>query len=799
MPKRPRQPATSNRRNRRPRPGQVPLAAVVLVIVALVAATVAALLLPPRLGLDLSGGTQITLQAVPEPGQHIDGETMDHTIEVLRRRIDTLGVTEPTLQRSGSDRILVELPGVTDPSEAVAVIGRTARLTFHPVLDPDFENLPEFEVDENDAPVVDADGRLLTDPGTPLRDGMELRLDEQGQPVALGPAAFTGEGVSGANVEFSQTGGVAGQNMGVSVSFRGEGRRAWEQLTGEAACHPNTSPARRIAILLDGEVLSSPGVVDEIRCGVGITGGATSITGSFSEEEANELALLIRGGALPVDIEIAEQRTIGPTLGEEAISSSVLAALIGLALTLIYMVAAYRLYGLIAGIGLAFYGLLAYATLLAIGATLTLPGLAGFVLAIGMAIDANVLVFERAKEEHQAGRRSRQATDVGFKKALSAVVDSNVTTIIAAVVLLLFASGAVRGFGVTVTIGVAVSMFTALVAVRAALALLLRSEKLAKRPNLLGLNAWAGLRRAIENSSLDLMKHARLWLGVSIVALLIASAAFVVRPVSWGLEFTGGQLVQYQVSEEVDIPALAQTLDDRGMPQAIVQLVDGDQVAVRTGEIDEAQKQTIVDAIDEVGGEVTIIQEEFIGPTIGSELRRAGIIALSLALTGQLLYLAIRFRWTYGVAAVVAMFHDVVILLGVFVWLGKTFDGVFLAALLTVIGYSINDSVVTFDRIREQRKDNPKDPLSAVANRAVLATFPRTLNTGMGALFILSALFFIGSSTLSDFALALLLGTTVGIYSSLLVASPLLVIAERFEKHQAVKGQRKAEKKPAVR
>lgn len=776
---------SSHRRKRGPHPGRVSPWTVLLAVAVIAAASVAAAMIPPRLGLDLRGGTQITLQAIADEGQSIDDDTMDRTVEVLRRRIDTLGVTEPVLQRSGSERILVELPGVTDPDEAVAVIGRTARLTFHPVLDPTL-GIPDYAVDEDGTPLVDDEGRVVTDPSEPLPAGVTVLLDEDGAPLALGEPALSGDGVRTAGVTLNQGGGPAG-TMAVTVDFQGDGRAAWERLTGDAACQPAGSPLRRIAIVLDNTVLSSPQVDPSVTCGVGIIGGSTTITGNFSEDEANELSLLIRGGALPINVEVAEQRVVGPTLGEEAISSSLLAGAIGLLLTLLYMVAAYRVYGLLAGIGLALYGLLAYASLLAIGATLTLPGIAGFVLAIGMAIDANVLVFERTKEEHAAGSRTRRATDIGFKKALSAVVDSNVTTVIAAVVLLMFASGAVRGFGVTVSIGVAVSMFTALVLVRTMIALLLRSKRVETNPKLLGLTAWSGLRRWLERTDLDLMRRARLWTGISAVVIVVALSSFVVRPVLWGLEFTGGQLLQYQVSEEVDLTELSDRISDAGVGQAIVQIVDGDQVAVRTGQLDPETRTQVVEEIAAVGGEVTLVQEEFIGPTIGAELRRGAIIALGLALLAQLLYLAFRFRWTYGVAAVVAMVHDVVILLGAFVWLGKTFDGVFLAALLTVIGYSINDTVVTFDRVREQRSLDRKAPLAKVANDAILATFPRTLNTGMGALFILLALFLVGSATLADFALALLIGTTVGIYSSLLVASPLLVVTERYAARRAAK------------
>lgn len=726
-----------------------------IVVVVVVAAAITSVLLEPvRLGLDLRGGTQVVLEARATSAAQVDDDTLERTLEVLRRRVDSLGVAEPTIQRSGDARIIIELPGVTAPEEALRVIGQTAQLSFHPV-----EGLaqPDQEAGESgDALVV---------------------ADEDGNLLRLGRAALTGDAVENAGI---QLGASAAGQFDVTVDFRGDGGQAWQELTADAACAPPGDPRRRVAIVLDGEVISSPQVVPTVGCGTGIPGGSTSITGDFTEQEAADLSLLIRAGALPVPVDVVEQRTIGPTLGAAAIDASIAAALIGVAATLLYMVLAYRLYGLVAGISLGLYGLLSYAALTAIGATLTLPGIAGFVLAVGMAVDANVLVFERAKEEHAAGRSPRAATQTGFERALTAVIDSNVTTLIAAVLLIAFASGAVRGFGVTLTIGVIVSMFTALVVTRVIVDWLLRVPALAQSVNVLGLTAWRQLRRWLERTPPDLIGRARWWLGGAALAVLIGIAGIASQGMTWGLEFTGGRLLEYRTEQTVDIDQLRADLADVGLPPALVQSSDEEQVSIRTSALDAAQEQALRRALEERGGQLELIRDEFIGPTIGSELRRNALIALGIALTGQLLYLAVRFRWTYGTAAVVAMAHDVVVLLGVFAWLGKTFDGVFLAALLTVVGYSINDTVVIFDRIREQREKDPNAPLASLANRALVQTLPRTVNTGMGALFILAALYVLGGDTLADFALALIIGTTVGMFSSLGVASPLWLWLERL-------------------
>ena len=719
---------------------------------------------PPRLGLDLEGGTQIVLEAKDTDRQKVDDDTISRTLEVLRRRVDALGVSEPALQRSGNRRIIVELPGVADPKQAVEVIGRTAQLAFHPVLGAPDAAAP---TSTTSAPPASA-----PPPGVaPAAEELVLD-DEDGSPVRLGPARLTGDLVGGAQAAFDTEGGGGWR---VTVDFRGQGERQWAALTGETACAPAGDPARRVAIVLDRDVVSSPQVDPSVACREGITGGSTEITGDFSEREAKELALVIRAGALPVPVETVEQRTIGPTLGDAAIRASLQAALIGAALTIAFMVAYYRLLGALAGVALVSYGLISFAVLLALDATLTLPGIAGFVLAIGMAVDANVLVFERAKEEHAAGRSVRRATLSGFGRAWSAIADSNATTFLAAVLLFFFASGAVRGFGITLTIGVAVSMFTALVVTRALVEPVLRSRSLAARPGLLGLEMGGRLRAWLAERGPDLLGRSKLWLAISAAAVALAVAGIATRGLDYGLEFSGGRVLEYDTERHADLDRVRSGLAGAGLGRAVVQESGEGNVAVRTEQLSPAQQEEVAGVVRAAAGEAQLVRDEFVGPTIGKELRNKALIALVLALLAQLAYLAVRFRWTYGTAAVVAMFHDVAILVGIFAWLGKTLDGVFLAALLTVIGYSINDSVVVFDRIREQRRARAREPLVAVANDACLQTIPRTINTGLGALFILVALYALGGETLTDFALALLIGILVGTYSSVFTAAPVAV------------------------
>jgi SecD/SecF fusion protein len=770
-------------------------AAVVRAVLALIVLALSAfyvLTKPPRLGLDLRGGTQIVLETRDSPTVKASQESTERTLEVLRRRVDALGVSEPSIARSGERRIIVELPGVQDPRRAAAVLGRTAQLAFHPVLAISAPPSPTPAQERADSPssAPTAPSPQGPEPGAPGAvpspptasaestidpRGERVLADEGGQPLRLGPAALTGAGVEGADAQTDPQ-GVGG--WFVTIDFRGSGERAWAQLTGKAACSPPGDPARRVAIVLDNEIISSPQVDPQVACDVGIAGGSTQITGRFTAAEARNLALLIRGGALPVPVEIIEQRTVGPTLGQAAIDASAKAAAIGVILTGLFILLVYRLLGAIAAVVLAGYGLISYASLLALGATLTLPGLAGFVLAVGMAVDANVLVFERAREEYAAsgGRSLRAALAAGFRNALSAIADSNITTLLAAGLLFFLASGPVRGFGVTLSIGVLASMFSALVVTRVLAEWAVNRKAVRRHPQISGMANLGRVRTWLAERNPDLMRHGRRWLAISAIAVVVAVSGILARGLNFGVEFTGGRLMEYSTSTAVDPQEARTAIAGLGFPRAVVQSSGSDDLTVRAQNLSNDEETKIRAAVAELGGQTTKIRDELIGPSLGDELRQKALIALCVALAAQLLYLAVRFRWTFGAAAVIAMAHDVIILIGIFAWLGKPIDGVFLAALLTVIGYSVNDTVVVFDRVREMwAAAARKMSFAQVINRAVLQTVPRTVNTGLGAVFILAALALLGGDSLTDFAIALLIGIAVGTYSSMFTASPIAI------------------------
>lgn len=710
----------------------------------------------PSLGLDLRGGTQMTLQAQDTKRQKADSEATDRAMEVLRGRVDALGVAEPTLARAGENRIIIELPDVQDPAKAAEVIGQTATLSFHEVL----------------APVEEG--------AEPEKDQMILP-DESGQPLLLGPVAVDGDGVKNADP------GQRSEGLGdwvVNVDFNGKGRQPWKDLVDSACANPNAG--NRIAIVLDKDVISSPGIVPEM-CQTG-GGNSTSITGDFTQESATDLAVLIKGGALPVPVEIIDQRTVGPTLGKAAIDASITASIIGLALTGLFIMMIYRTTGFMATVALASYAVISYGVLVWLGATLTLPGLAGFVLAIGLAIDANVLVYERAKEEYSAMPQAglQPALTTGFNKAWSAIIDSNVTTILAALLLFFLAAGPVKGFGVTLSIGVLASMFSALVIARVLSEWALRRKFVKNRPGLSGIAGNNRFRQLITERGPDLTRRAGTWIMLTLLVAVV-SIAGVIGGMNLGVEFTGGRILEYTTEKTVNPEEVRVAVSDAGFPTAVVQASSGDgineNISVRTGKISEAKAETIRVAVESVAGKAEQLRSETIDATLGKELRNKALIAFAIAISAQMAYLAWRFRWTWAVAAISSLVSVVLTVIGIWAWWDKPVDGVYLAAILSIIGLAVNDTIVVFDRIRERISDNREEPLRPMVNEAILATIPRTVNTGLSSIFILAALALFGGDSLTDFSIAVILGLSIGMVSTIFTASAIAVMLEERWPH----------------
>ncbi|MEU3020892.1 protein translocase subunit SecD [Nocardiopsis sp. NPDC007018] len=845
----------------------------------------AAWFIPPRLGLDLSGGTQIVLETQDgADGTKANSENTDKVVEVLRQRIDRLGVAEATMSRSGENRIIVELPGVQDPAEAAQIVGQTAQLSFHEVLGVgeqggqgvqapggDFANPPADEArapsdNQDGAPedggelpegmgdlgdmegledLLGGQGGMPQAPAGPSAENPEdvaLTLpDEQGTMLQLGETFIQGDRVSTADAALDSANRA---QWVVNVGFRGEGRDQWRELTGKAACYNDGDPRRRVAIVLDNQIISAPQVALEIGCEAGMSGGQTTISGQdFTSESANELAVLIEGGSLPLPVTEVQRQTVGPTLGAAAIEASAIAALLGIAFTALYITVVYRLVGFLASLALAFYTLIAYGALVALGATLTLPGLAGFVLAIGMAIDANVLIFERAREEYQRQQKTyeanksaglKDATDAdsgtsetgalarrrrraiapnleksfvqGTQKAWSAVLDTNVTTFLAAGLLFFFASGTVQGFGVTLSIGTIASMISALIIARVFVEWAVRRAVVKKHPAITGLDRIGPVRTWLVEKNPQLMDFRRAGLIVAALIVVAAVAAPLVRQPNYGVEFTGGRVMEYEITGDTSLSvdearSVISGLNFAGSDTAVVQEAGDGDISVRTADISDTEAATIADALSEETGGVELVSDELIGPSMGDELRNRAMIALGAALALQMIYLAWRFRWSFGLATMLSLAFNMLLVIGLFIWLGKSIDGVFLAAILSVIGFTVNDTVVVFDRVRDEWARDEKSSFKEIANRAVLNTLPRTVNTTVGAWIILGFLTFLGGSSLQDFSIAMLVGLTTGVVSTVFVAVPIAIWLQKWDNTPAphVLKERKAKQKVAAK
>ncbi len=721
----------------------------------------------PALGLDLKGGTRIVLDLKSRDGSQITQGQANETVEVLRRRVDALGATEPNLEVASGNRINVELPGVTDPTKARETIGKTAQLTVHPVL------APAAPLDPESVKGVDTT-KQVTLPS------------EDGGTYTLGPAVIDGKGIGNANAELDPQNGT----WGITINFKGDGSSAWQKVTGQAACNSIGDPKRQIAIVLDDRIISNPQVAEDITCGTGISGGSTVISGNFNQQSAKDLAVLIKGGALPLNVSVASQSVIGPELGDQAIVDSRNAVIIGAILTLVFIVAYYRLIGFIAMIALGAYGLITYAIIVAGRLTLTLPGIAGFVLSIGMAMDSNVLVYERVKEELAAGRQMRAAARTGFKNALSAIIDSNATTVLAALTLYFLAVGEVKGFGLTLAVGTFASIFVTLVVLRLMVEAILGRQWSADHAKLMGLKVGSRFRERITKRPPQLMKIAKYFIVASCILTVVSVAGLFVKGINYGIEFRGGRLVEYSTPQVVNLDEARSELGKQNIEGAVVQRSGAQDVAIRVPSLTPEQLNEVNNTVKRLGGgDAKVLRDETTGPSFGAELKRKALIGLLIGVLIQFALVAVRFRWTFGIGAVVGMLHDAILLLGLFVWLERPFDSVFLAALLTVISYSVNDTVVVFDRIREQRRRRAAEDFSDVVNDACVQTLPRTINISLCIMFILVALLFLGGQTLADFALALIIGIILGLYSSVFICSPIAIALERWKPGVRTPGQ----------
>jgi len=690
-----------------------------------------------NMGLDLQGGMHLVLQV--DMSKLTPNEAKDapqRALEVIRNRIDQFGVLEPVIQRQGKDRILIQLPGITDRERAKAIVGRTAHLEFRLVGD-------DPELLKKAIEGAPAEGHELKYMKTREGEREPLLLEED--------AVLTGDMLVDAKMEFSQQG--FGQPY-VSLELNDKGADIFSDVTGR-----NTG--RRLAIVLDGEINTAPVIREKIPS------GRAQITGNFSVQEAKDIAIVLRAGALPAPVEIIEERSVGPALGRDSVERGLRAILIGGLAVLLFMAVYYLLAGCIADVALLMNIVLITGALAYLKATLTLPGIAGLVLTIGIAVDANVLIFERIREESQLGKTLRAAISAGYGKAFWTILDANVTTLITALILFQFGTGPVRGFATTLSIGIIASMFTALIVTRLIVDLLTLGRHSIKKLRML---------QFFAKPNIPFVKIRKFTYLASVIVIAIGMFLFVRRgEKNYGIDFTGGTLQQFQFKEGVPVKDVRGILADIGLGgSSIQQFGEGKGIIIRSF---SGNTEKIISGLEGKFGEGSfeVMRVETVGPAVGADLRKIAVKALIFAMIGICLYISFRFEFRFAITAIIALIHDVLVCLGIIAFTGREITLPVVAALLTVVGYSINDTIVLFDRIREDRKFMRKAGESEIINTSINQTLSRTVLTSLTTLLVVLALFIFGGKVINDFAFVLMIGVLVGTYSSIFIASPLLI------------------------
>jgi len=711
-----------------------------------------------RLGLDLQGGTQFLLEMDMSRAQTNAGVMMnadfiaEQAVEVLRRRVDRFGVSEPVIAPAGGGRILVQLPGLSesDKLQAKAQIQKAAFLEFR-LVHPDSEG----QLSRGVVPPGYVRMYEMVPSGTP---GQRIP-----QPILVKRASE--RGLSGKHVEGAGVGhDPATGSPYVSFSLRPEGAQLFGEITQAAI-------GERLAIILDGEVVSAP------RINGAILGGNGQITGSFTDKEAFELATSLEN-PLAAPLEVKEERGVDPSLGADAIASGKMATLLGVGGVAAFMIVYYLTAGLVANVALFLNILIMLGVMCSLDVTFTLPGIAGIVLTIGMAVDANVLIYERMREELAAGKSVRGAVSSGYDKAFGTIFDSNLTTLISSVLLIIMGTGPIKGFGVALTVGLCVSMFTALVVTRLIFDFLLAKDIIKTLPML-------HIIKGTNIRFLDFAKPAFIasWL---LIVVGIGYGVFVRGHNMLGIEFAGGDELQMRFSQRVETEKVREILSKGGIGETRIQYqTEGagstkrDYLSI-TAAKDAGLKaeEVLKKAFPE--SKFERVRMDSVGATIGKEIQKSGVIASFLSLFGILVYVAFRYEFSFAVAAVVAVAHDVLMTIGWYcltgtVGEGRQFNATFVAALLTIIGFSINDTIVIFDRIREDLKMGAAGSFNEIIDRALNQTLSRTIITS-GTVFLATiSLYVFGGGAINDFAFTFLVGIITGTYSSIYIASALVV------------------------
>lgn len=686
-----------------------------------------------RLGLDLVGGSRIVYEAeIPDGYNQANlADDMNSVQKVIRQRLTDKGFTEATVALSGENRVTVEIPQITNPEEAVQTLGTTAQLTF-----------------------IDADGKeWLT--------GSDIKK------ATYGYGRPTGNEVT--DVHY------------VQVQFTSEGQKKFAEATGNIAAR--TDGTNIMAIVMDNQVISSPSVSSQIDS------DSCVISGSFTRDSASELADLINAGQIPFSLKQVELRSVGPQLGADAMRTSLIAGLIGIALVMLFMLIVYRIPGLVASIALCFYMVIEALIFSLVRVNLSLPGIAGIILSIGMAVDANVIIFERVKEELKNGKTVKSAIDSGFKRAFTAILDSNITTLIACAVLFFLGTGTIVGFATTLGIGVIVSMFTALTVTHFLLNRMVDFR--VRNPKAYGLRD-----REAGKQRFAILKNFKIFGGISALLVVTGLVALILLPFGKNLfnlsiDFAGGTEMEFNMHTAVtqDIQTEVSDLfkDATGVDaSSVTSSGDGNEdVLIRSTSIDSEQRAAVIDKMLEKYSlaDTDILNNNDVSASVGSDLQRSAFICSILAILLMLVYITFRFELTSGLAAICCLVHDLLVMLSVYVLLQIPLDSNFIAAALTILGYSINASIIVFDRVRENLRTARREDFASVAERSVWQTMGRTINTTLTTLFTIGMVFILGVPSLKQFTLPLIVGILAGGWSSVLLSCSLWnVFRKKFRK-----------------
>jgi SecD/SecF fusion protein len=700
---------------------------------------------PPQkkiaLGLDIQGGTSFLIRLV-SGDKPITKGTLDQAVEVIRKRIDTFGVSEPIISPVGGDRILVQIPGLDTAKiqEARDQLSRVAKLEFRLVYPDNGQKLKAIDEGKD---VIPPEYRIETHKFQG-EDGktIEERL------LVKKKADLAGDRVSSAGASYEKDGWV------VHLRFDPEGAKKFGDITAAHVHH-------RFAIVLDGVIQSAPVIQDAIY------GGDAQITGRFTEEEARSLASVLEN-PLQTPVSIEEERSVSPTLGLDSIRASILAGLLGLAITLVCVAIYYKIPGLIANLALLINLILLVGALTMFHFVLTLPGIAGIILTIGLSVDANVLVFERLREEMALGKSLKIALNTAYEKAFSSIFDANVTTLITAAILFWQATGPVRGFAISLTLGILASLFTALIVGRNTLGWFVDTGRL-KRISMLHL---------ISAQNINFLGKGFIACMCSLALLLAGATAFYLRGErNFGVDFRGGDLITLSAPSKIDIGQVRHALQPIGLTDASIQestQIGKSYITIRTplNTSDKVEKQ-IMQALPNIGFKVE--GSERVGALVGGELAKSSLIALGLGILGILIFVTFRFELSFAVGAIVALLHDVLLTVGMFALLGRELTLTMVGAVLTIAGYSINDTIVVYDRIREGLASGRRGTIEEIMNSSINQTLSRTILTSTVTLIPILCLFFFGGAVLRDFSLAIIIGVVVGTYSSIFIASPIVL------------------------